>query len=119
MDPTKPGHRKMLALFLVDPNIRVISTAHVPCQRKDWWIEATMDSKENTVVNSSHVPSQARPLDRLPRELQDLIFDNVDDFPMSMEDAKTVRLKLIEERQNFTVSHGQLLEMFTFSLCEH
>ena len=29
-DPTKPGHRKIVALFLVDPNIKVISTAHVP-----------------------------------------------------------------------------------------
>ncbi|PFH45012.1 hypothetical protein AMATHDRAFT_163804, partial [Amanita thiersii Skay4041] len=36
-DRTKPGYRKILALFLVDPNIRVISTAHVPCQRQDWW----------------------------------------------------------------------------------
>lgn len=33
---TKPGHRKILALFLVDPNIRIISTAHVPSQRRDW-----------------------------------------------------------------------------------
>ncbi|KAF9481713.1 hypothetical protein BDN70DRAFT_919662, partial [Pholiota conissans] len=36
-DPTKPGHRKIVALFLVDPNIKVISTAHVPCQQQDWW----------------------------------------------------------------------------------
>ncbi|KAG5637718.1 hypothetical protein DXG03_004386, partial [Asterophora parasitica] len=31
-DPTKPGHRKIVALFLDDPNIRIISTANVPCQ---------------------------------------------------------------------------------------
>ncbi|KAG5747133.1 hypothetical protein H9Q70_010189 [Fusarium xylarioides] len=38
-DPTKPGHRKILALFLVDPAIPVISTANVPPQRQDWWPE--------------------------------------------------------------------------------
>ena len=25
-DPTRPGHRKLLALFLVDPHIRILST---------------------------------------------------------------------------------------------
>ncbi|CEI63619.1 hypothetical protein FVEN_g6748 [Fusarium venenatum] len=38
-DPKKPGHRKILALFLVDPAIPVISTANVPPQQKDWWPE--------------------------------------------------------------------------------
>ncbi|KAJ5637089.1 hypothetical protein N7490_006968 [Penicillium lividum] len=35
-DRTKPGHRKILALFLVDPHRRIISSANVPPQRKDW-----------------------------------------------------------------------------------
>ncbi|KAJ5938599.1 hypothetical protein N7466_001733 [Penicillium verhagenii] len=35
-DRTKPGHRKILALFLVDPHRRVISSANVPPQREDW-----------------------------------------------------------------------------------
>jgi hypothetical protein len=35
-DPTKPGHRKILALFLVDPHRRIISSANVPPQRGDW-----------------------------------------------------------------------------------
>ncbi|KAF5539539.1 duf1665 domain-containing protein [Fusarium phyllophilum] len=38
-DPTKPRHRKILALFLMDPAIPVISTANVPPQRQDWWPE--------------------------------------------------------------------------------
>lgn len=29
-DKTKPGHRKILALFLVEPQIRVISSSNVP-----------------------------------------------------------------------------------------
>ncbi|KAL2861935.1 hypothetical protein BJX68DRAFT_223519 [Aspergillus pseudodeflectus] len=35
-DSSKPGHRKILALFLVDPHRRVISSANVPPQREDW-----------------------------------------------------------------------------------
>jgi hypothetical protein len=35
VDKTKKGHRKILALFLVDPGIRVISTANVPPQQRD------------------------------------------------------------------------------------
>ncbi|RYP52187.1 hypothetical protein DL768_002629 [Monosporascus sp. mg162] len=38
-DPSRPGHRKILAMFLVDPHVRVTSTANVPPQRRDWWAE--------------------------------------------------------------------------------
>ncbi|KAF4436169.1 hypothetical protein F53441_13313 [Fusarium austroafricanum] len=37
-DPTKPGHRRFIALWLVDPHQRILSTANVPPQQKDWWI---------------------------------------------------------------------------------
>jgi hypothetical protein len=35
-DPSKLGHCKLLNLMLVDPNIRIISTANMPPQRLDW-----------------------------------------------------------------------------------
>ncbi|PFH57035.1 hypothetical protein XA68_15594 [Ophiocordyceps unilateralis] len=35
-DISRPGHRKMLALFLVDPAIPIISTANVPPQQPGW-----------------------------------------------------------------------------------
>lgn len=121
-DLTKPGHRKIVALFLVDPNIKVISTAHVPCQRIDWWIEATLE-KQNTPGYTPHVLSstlgQARALNDLPCELQDLIFNQVDDFPISLEEAETLRLELMKERQIFSVSHEESIARNTFSLCEH
>jgi hypothetical protein len=66
VDRTKPGHRKILALFLVDPNIKIISSANVPCQRKDWWREEIEHGGFDTV---------------LPRELGDLVFGAVEDFP--------------------------------------
>ncbi|PPR03722.1 hypothetical protein CVT24_007370, partial [Panaeolus cyanescens] len=89
-DPTKPGHRKVLALFLVDPNIKVTSTAHVPCQRKDWWQEAIMEEQ----ISSSDDTGLAR----LPIELQNLVFDDVRGFPLDMDEAKALRLELMKER---------------------
>ena len=35
-DPSKPGHRKILCFFLVDPNKRVPSTLSCPPQQADW-----------------------------------------------------------------------------------
>ncbi|KAI1433153.1 hypothetical protein GGR50DRAFT_688475 [Xylaria sp. CBS 124048] len=37
IDPTKPGYRRFIALWLVDPHIRIISTANVPPQQRHWW----------------------------------------------------------------------------------
>ncbi|OJD17723.1 hypothetical protein AJ78_02187 [Emergomyces pasteurianus Ep9510] len=103
-DPSKPGHRKILALFLVDPNIRIISSANVPCQRRDWWAE--------------QIP-WANITGRLPRELSDEVVSHMDDFPISMEDAKKLRLELMEERKAIVMEQDRVIENFTFSLCEH
>lgn len=45
-DRTKSGHRKILALFLVDPHRRIISSANVPPQRQDW-----REDKDDSVMN--------------------------------------------------------------------
>lgn len=104
-DPTKPGHRKILAFFLVDPNIRIISTANVPCQQRQWWSNAIQ--RENGVISA------------LPLELQEHIFHDVEDFPISLEEAKELRLKLMEERKKFVVEHEEAFRQHEFSLCEH
>ena len=86
-DRSKPGHLKILTLFLVDPIIRIISTAHVPCQRKDWW--------EDWISERSAIGG-------LPLELQDQIFQNVkSNFPFDMEEAKELRLALVSEREEY------------------
>ncbi|KAL8371882.1 hypothetical protein RB595_001608 [Gaeumannomyces hyphopodioides] len=41
-DPTKPGHRRFVALWLVDPHKRIISTANVPPQQRSWWAESVL-----------------------------------------------------------------------------
>ncbi|KAF4448770.1 hypothetical protein FALBO_16757, partial [Fusarium albosuccineum] len=35
-DTTKPGHRRFIALWLVDPFTRILSTANVPPQQESW-----------------------------------------------------------------------------------
>ncbi|KAF7979917.1 hypothetical protein HWV62_40322 [Athelia sp. TMB] len=106
-DPTQPGHRKILALFLVDPHIRIISSANVPCQRRDWW--------EEEVERSRALPS------KLPLEMKREIMENIEgrDFPMSLEEAKTLRLELMEERKQYGAMQDRQFQNTTFSLCEH
>ncbi|KAI8634306.1 hypothetical protein F5Y19DRAFT_487765 [Xylariaceae sp. FL1651] len=103
-DRTRPGHRKILAMFLVEPHIRVLSTSVVPPQRKDWW------AREVRKIS---------PLRGLPMELFDLIVGFVDGFPMSWEDALTVREKLIRERSWVKEAFEKTLEENTYNFCEH
>jgi hypothetical protein len=103
-DKSKPGHRKILALFLVDPHITVISSANVPCQQKEWWTQELLDGGV---------------FSKLPLELVKEIMDNVEDFPIGLKEAKALRLKLMEERKGFVQRHDDKMASGTFSLCEH
>jgi hypothetical protein len=42
-DRSKPGHRKILVFFLVDPTQRIVSTATVPPQDISWGDTKLMD----------------------------------------------------------------------------
>ncbi|KAL3479078.1 hypothetical protein BJX99DRAFT_255854 [Aspergillus californicus] len=105
-DPSKPGHRKILALFLVDPNRRIISSANVPPQREDWWEE-----KKDTIFKI--LPR------RLPVELQDMVIQHVDVGHITMDEACAYRLELMEERTSRTKLDNEYFETADFSLCEH
>lgn len=74
-DPTKSGHRKITALFLVDPNIKVINTANVLCQHQAWgWREVV----RSCCSKPSSMPDMRDSwLSRLPAELQDQILASV------------------------------------------
>lgn len=104
-DATQPGHRKILALFLVDPNIQVISTANVPCQQRHWW--------------SENILSEGGISANIPLEVHQMIIDKVTDFPISMEEAKKLRLELMAERTAFVDENTREFESERFSLCEH
>ncbi|KAF4950576.1 hypothetical protein FSARC_13144 [Fusarium sarcochroum] len=102
-DKTRPGHRKILALFLVDPLIPVISTANVPPQQRHWWTE--------TLVSNDR-PSH------LPPELTDMVIENLD-FPISLEDAKEIRKELMEERTTSQDDLNNDLRNLEWNFCEH
>lgn len=82
-DPTKPGNRKILALFLVDPSTRILSTSNVPPQRRDWW------AREVRKIS---------PFSALPQEIFEQIVEGVEGFPVSWGEACEAREKLMEER---------------------
>ncbi|KAJ3569057.1 hypothetical protein NP233_g5305 [Leucocoprinus birnbaumii] len=103
-DPTKPGHRKILALFLVEPNIKIISTANVPCQRQDWREELILDS--NVLL-------------KLPVELRDIVVKDRGDFPISLHEAKEIREELMEERREYVLGYQRGTSKTQISLCEH
>ncbi|KAK2591887.1 hypothetical protein QQS21_010411 [Conoideocrella luteorostrata] len=79
-DPSRPGHRKILALFLVDRAILVISTANVPPQQKSWWLEQVDLGRFNL----------------LP-ELRQMVPDHVD-LGINEDEAKELRKELMAER---------------------
>jgi hypothetical protein len=103
-DKTKPGHRKILALFLVDPEESIISTANVPPQRQDWW-------------TGRYKPEEGKML-RLPPEVREMVMDKVE-WPMSLKEAKEVRLELMDERSVMDSKADSIMENTSFNFCEH
>ncbi|KAJ5747501.1 uncharacterized protein N7511_009197 [Penicillium nucicola] len=104
-DRSRPGHRKILALFLVDPHIRIISSANVPPQREDWGVE------REKVVDGA--------LSKLPVELQYMVRKDLPKNYMTMDEAKQYRLELMKERSVQTRDQNNSFESGSFSLCEH
>lgn len=104
-DPKKSGHRKILALFLVDPAIPIISTANVPPQQEDWWSRVTGLSVADLIGV-------------LPAELQNMVVENID-FPISEVEAKEMRDELIKERKVMQGATGNVMKNMNWGFCEH
>ncbi|KAJ6516796.1 hypothetical protein C8R47DRAFT_1172900 [Mycena vitilis] len=109
-DPTKPGHRKILAIFLVDPTIDPIpSTTNVPPQQAEWASEALQESLQDTSSLFS----------RLPQELVDLTKGELQNTAMTLQEASAYRLALMEERTVFIKAHSEIAYGVAFNMCEH
>ncbi|KAG8931055.1 hypothetical protein FRC02_003286 [Tulasnella sp. 418] len=106
VDPTKPGHRKIIALFLVDPLNRIPSTSTIPPQQESW------------MKSALHEASSETRLPKLPAEMLDLIARNVD-TSMSEKDAKRYRLELMDERTVFIKQNDEKFFEVGFNMCEH
>ncbi|KAH8176498.1 WD40 repeat 2 [Sarocladium implicatum] len=104
-DRTRPGHRKILALFLVDPKIPIISTANVPPQQKHWWTDETQ-----LLAGGDGV--------KLPPELRQQVVGDMD-WPMGLDEAKEVRKELMKERSMASVEQNRELERREYNFCEH
>ncbi|KAH9915922.1 uncharacterized protein BXZ73DRAFT_92541 [Epithele typhae] len=103
-DKTRAGYRKILALFLVDPNVRVLSTTDVPPQQRDWAIKEA---------------GKAPRLQVLPQELFDMVADFAADGLMSREQAEEHRESLMEERSVFVDTQNEERFEQEFGMCEH
>jgi hypothetical protein len=101
-DPTKPGTRKILALFLVDPEMRVLSTLDIPAQQREW-----QDTMLGPLLSDMKLVEESA--EKLVREM----------LPpgMTREEANTHRLALMDERAA-KEEDNEDYERY-FSLCEH
>ena len=95
-DSSKSGYRKILVFFLVDPAVRIISTANVPPQQAHW-----------------------RTGDHAVESIGMRLRGRSSKATMSMQWAKEHREKLMNERKYFTAKNNEMLFERPFSLCEH
>ena len=104
-DPSKPAHRKILAFFLVDPAVPVMSTNEVPYQNAAWLERLLL----RLITKSTGLPN-------IPPELVRLIVLRVRGV-FNMEQAVKNRAALMEIRK----SGDHLGDTFEqeCSLCEH
>lgn len=97
-DKSRPGHRKILCFFIVDPHNDVIKSSEtIPPQQLDW--------AEDTEIRKKYFP-----------ELNESV------LTMSKQEAFAIRRELMEERsaqQAEEIDDGESPFYRSFSLCEH
>lgn len=133
-DKTKPGHRRFIALWLVDPHKRIVSTANVPPQQLSWWAESLIGKDAAALGRTNLPPELVRLLQekgaqvpdssiegKLPEEIMEIIqaYVSKDTLPMSLEEAKEHRLKLMEERGVHQTRSEDSWQSHSYGFCEH
>lgn len=138
-DPTKPGHRRFIALWLVDPHQRIVSTANVPPQQLDWWAEAVFGADEQAKLNE--MPPEVfqllseKGLDKkfakndfsqtqsckLPPEIMEIIRQkgSMAKGLMTAEEARQHRLELMKIRSRFHETSENGWQNVEYFFCEH
>ncbi|KAG8916500.1 hypothetical protein FRC01_003115 [Tulasnella sp. 417] len=91
IDHNKPGHRKIVALFLVDPENRIPSTSDIPPQQSHWARDAIFDA----LLQDNH-----RIKAPLPVELVEMVAGRVDTL-MTLAETKAYREEFMKERTAF------------------
>ncbi|KAJ6473262.1 hypothetical protein C8R45DRAFT_1163941 [Mycena sanguinolenta] len=109
LDPSKPGHRKIIAIFLVDPAIeRIPSATDIPPQQVDWILDIMQEAQGD--LNSL--------FSRLPLELLCLVCDHLPSTFMTRQEAEGYRLEIMDERTGVGQERAKELS-YTFNMCEH
>jgi Protein of unknown function (DUF4246) len=99
-DASRPGVRKVAAVFLVDPNVRVLSTRDVPPQQQSWHDAAS--------GLGSLVPEEVKTK-----------LDAMRDFPISHAAALAFREELMQEREALQELDDEEYSSEPSSLSEH
>ncbi|ODV77433.1 uncharacterized protein CANTADRAFT_27257 [Suhomyces tanzawaensis NRRL Y-17324] len=102
-DKQKPGHRKILCFFVVDPyDTLAITSDDVPPQQEEWWADEQLK-------------------DYLPDLLKEKILKlkGEKNWPQTMKEAKEMREDLMKERS--VIIDDDIFDPYEreFSLCEH
>lgn len=117
VDKSKPGHRKIIVFFLVDPALESPrpSTSNVPPQQENW-----MRTLLVQIADDLRTRSRGRwsGLGVLPVEVLDMIVDQAD-WLMTREEAESVRLELMDERGGMIKVNNDNVFCPGFNLCEH
>lgn len=136
IDPNKPGHRRFIALWLVDPTRRIVSTANVPPQRLDWYMESLLGGYRKTVMEKlpAEVVALLRKKDmsvdndmpenpKLTAELLQMVRGYMEnagqEMLMDADEAKEHREKLMQERSAFVKTAENGWRENSYSFCEH
>lgn len=102
-DPTKPGHRKIVAFFLVDPSLHILSTADVMSRHLDLFVDE--------IGGHGY-------FGKLPTA----IVAKIGSYAglLELDEAKAERLELMEARKKWAKDRD-VDETFSnlFNLCEH
>lgn len=137
-DRTKPGHRRFVALWLVDPLQRIISAANVSPQQFDWWAEAVIGSEPKTLggmppevfqlLLEQGAAKAVKPSEkllesthnRLPAKVMEMVRQEAGPAGlMTADQARQHRLALMEERSDFTKTVEDRGWTNSYSFCEH
>jgi hypothetical protein len=136
-DHSRSGYRRFIALWLVDPHTRIVSTANVPPQQADWWAESAFGAWDDARGISAVPPAITQLLRekglcseavargksgaaKLPPEILNMVKREFGDpWPMTRHEAEEHRLALMEERSAFQDTARDNWESVEYSFCEH
>ena len=94
----------MLVLHLVDPHIRIISTANVAPQQHEWW--------KNEVRDGPLAECRF-----LPVEMRSMVLESVDgEFPIGRAEAKMFARDMETERMRFVAQIKVAFEQQRFAV---